>query len=140
MSLECDLLGAFEVHSPEEIRAVLKAGQSPVEPVKGKTPMACLIEMYLRSSRFRDCVRVLLEAGAVIEDPVLQAVLLDDAAALRRLMKHPGIRTERKFDQDCAFTPLKGATALHICAEYNSLRCAAALIKAGANVNARART
>src|SRR5579862_3161429 len=138
MSLEGDLLGAFEVHSPEEIRAVLRAGQSPTQPIKGKTPMACLIEMYLRSSGFRDCVRVMLEAGAVIEDPVLEAVLLDDAVSLRRLMMNPHFKIERKFDLDCTFTPLKGVTALHICAEYNSLKCAAVLIKAGANVNARA--
>jgi ankyrin repeat protein len=138
MSLEGDLLAAFEVHSPEEIRAVLRAGQSPTQPIKGKTPMVCLIEMYLRSSGFRDCVRVMLEAGAVIEDPVLEAALLDDAASLRRLMKNPHFKIERKFDLECTFTPLKGVTALHIAAEYNSLKCAGALIKAGANVNARA--
>ncbi len=138
MSLEGDLLGAFEVHSPETIRTVLRAGQSPIALIKGKTPIGCLIEMYLRSSKFRDCVRVMLEAGAVIEDPVLQAVLLDDVITLRRLMKNPRIKTDRKFDLDCTFTPLKGASALHVCAEYNSLKCAAALIKAGANLNARA--
>ena len=138
MSLEADLLAAFEGHSPEGIRSALDAGQSAVEPIKGKTPMVCLIEMYLRSPQFGDCVRVMLAAGAVVEDPVLQTVLLDDVAGLRRLMKAPGFRTERKFDLECTFTPLKGATALHICAEYNSVRCAAALIKGGANVNARA--
>jgi hypothetical protein len=138
MSLEGDLLAAFEVHSPEEIRAVLQAGQSPTQPIKGKTPMECLIEMYLRSSGFRDCVQVMLEAGAVIEDPVLKAVLLDDAVSLRRLMKTPRFKTERKFNLDCTFTPLNGATALHLCAEYNSLKCASVLIKAGANINARA--
>ena len=140
MSLEGDLLGAFEVHSPESIREVLKAGQSPIEPIKGKTPMECLIEMYLRSSKFRDCVRVMLEAGAVIEDSVLQSLLLDDVITLRQLMKTPSFKLERKFDLDCTFTPLNGVTALHICAEYNSVKCAAALIKAGANVNARAGT
>ena len=138
MSLEADLLAAFEGHSPEAIRAALAAGTSPVAPVKGQTPMICLIEMYLRSPKFAACVRVMLEAGAQIDDPVLQAVLLDDAPALRRLMKASGFRTERKFDLACTFTPLKGVTALHICAEYNSVRCAAALIKAGAKVNARA--
>ena len=39
---------------------------------------------------------------------------------------------------ESTFTSLKGVTSLHICAEYNSVRCAAVLIKAGANVNARA--
>ena len=138
MSLEADLLGAFECNAPDEIRAALAGGISPTEPIKGKTPMVHLIEMYLRSPKFADCVRAMLEAGAVIEDPVLQAVLLDDVAPLKRLMKAPGFRIERRFDMECTFTPLKGATALHICAEYNSVRCAAALIKAGANVNAKA--
>ena len=138
MPLEDDLLGAFEMHSPEKIRAALDAGQSPIALIKGKTPMMCLIEMYLRSPKFAPCVQVMLEAGATIEDPVLQAVLLDDAAALRGLMKRPGFKSGRKFDLECTFTPLKGSTALHICAEYNSVRCAAALIKAGADVNARA--
>ena len=98
----------LEVHCPKEIRAVLKAGQSPIEPIKGKTPINCLIEMYLRSPKFRDCVRVMLDAGAVIEDPVSQAVLLDDAIMLRRLMKKPGFKTERKFNLDCTFHPVKG--------------------------------
>lgn len=135
---EADLLGAFECHHPEEIRAVLATGFSPVTPIKGKSPMTHLVEMYLRSPKFSECIQVMLKAGASIGDPVLQAVLLDDAVALRRIMKEPGFRTERRFDLECAFTPLKGATALHLCAEYNSVRCAAALIKAGANVNARA--
>jgi hypothetical protein len=138
MSLEGDLLGAFEIHSPDEIRAVLKAGLSPIKPINGKLPVDCLIEMYLRSPRFRDSLVVMLEAGARIEDAVLKAILLDDAVTLRQLMKRRGFNTERKFDLNCTFTPLRGVTALHICAEYNSLKCAAALIKAGANVNARA--
>lgn len=140
MSLEGDLLGAFEVHSPDKIREVLRAGQSPIEPIKGKTPIDRLIEMYLRSPRFRDCLRVMLEAGAIIEDPVLKAILLDDVVTLRHLMKKRGFKTEKKFDLDCTFTPLKGVTALHICAEYNSLKCAAVLVKAGANLNALAAT
>ena len=137
-SLEAEILGAFECHQPDEIREVLAAGLSPVAPLKGKSPIMHLIEMYLRSPKFANCLRVMLDAGATIEDPVLLALLLDDAAALRRLMKAPRFRTERRFNLECTFTPLKGVTALHICAEYNSVRCASALIKAGANVNARA--
>lgn len=68
----------------------------------------CLIEMYLRSSQFRDCIRVMLEAGAVIADPVLQAVLLDDVKMLRKLMKEPRFITDGRYDLDCTFTPSDG--------------------------------
>lgn len=138
MSLEADLLGAFESHDAVEIRAVLNAGQSPTDLIQGKTPIAHLIEMYLRSANFAACLQVMLDAGATIDDPVLEALLKDDVNALRRLMKAPGFRLERKFHLDCTFTLLQGVTALHICAEYNSLKCAKALLAAGANVNARA--
>ncbi|MFO0937651.1 MAG: hypothetical protein U0798_14185 [Gemmataceae bacterium] len=138
MSLENDLLGAFECHEPDEIRTVLKAGIDPNQPIKGKQPIDCLIEMYLRSERFADCLRVMLDAGATIDDPVLKSILLDDDQSLRRLMKSPGFKQEQKFNLPSTFTPLTGVTALHICAEYNSIRCARLLINAGANVNGRA--
>jgi hypothetical protein len=36
MSLEADYLGAFEEHSPDDIRAALAAGASPTALIKGK--------------------------------------------------------------------------------------------------------
>src|SRR5258708_29726918 len=138
MSLESDYLGAFETHSPNEIRAAFDAGASPVEPIKGKRPIDILIEMYTRSPRFAECLRVILDAGATIEDPLLEAVLLDDDAALRCIVKNSRLNLERKLHVQCAYTSCKGVTALHVCAEFNSVRCAAALIEAGADINARA--
>ena len=82
MSLESDLLEAFELHSPAGIRKVLTAGASPVDLIKGKRPIDILIEMYTRSSKFAECLRVMLEAGATVGDPLLKAVLLDDDAGL----------------------------------------------------------
>ena len=84
MSGEADLLGNFEEHSPEGIRQLLAAGISPTEPIQGKRPIDCLIETYLRSPRFAECVQILLDAGASIPDPVLEAILLDDDIRLRR--------------------------------------------------------
>ena len=133
MSLESDYLGAFEVHSPTEIRAALTAGASPVALVKGKRPIDILIEMYTRSPAFADCLRVMLDAGATVGDPLLEAVLLDDDVALRRAGDF-----DRKLSPLCAYTSCKGVSALHICAEFNSVRCAAALLAAGVDVNARA--
>ena len=68
MATEADLLGEFEEHSPDGIRAVLAAGVSPTEPINGKRPIDALIEMYLRSSRFPECLQVMLDAGAEVGD------------------------------------------------------------------------
>lgn len=136
MSTESDLLEAFECHSAQEIRRSLAAGISPVEPIKGKRPIDILIEMYTRSANFAECLLVMLDAGAVIDDPILAAVLLDDEAALRRAL-NPSV-LERKLTLLCAYTSCEGVSPLHVCAEFNSVRCAAVLLSAGADVNARA--
>jgi ankyrin repeat protein len=138
MSLESFLLGAFETHSPDEIREALKAGASPIEAIKGKRPIDCLIEAYFRSPRFADCLRVMIDAGADVGDPLLEAVLLDDDAALRSIVNASPPELQRKVSPLCAYTSCRGVSALHICAEFNSLRCARVLIDVGADVNARA--
>jgi ankyrin repeat protein len=79
-----------------------------------------------------------VDAGASIGDPLLQAVLMDDDEGLRRLLKSSSGDIERKMSPLCAFTSCRGVSALHICAEFNSLRCARILLDAGADVNARA--
>jgi ankyrin repeat protein len=135
MPTGADLLGEFEEHSPAGIRALLAAGVSPTEPIDGKRPIDALIEMYLRSIRFAECLQIMLDAGATLGDPLLQALLLDDDAALRGLS---GENLGRKMNPLCAFTSCRGVTALHICAEFNSTRCAHVLLEAGADVNARA--
>ncbi|MGI8989758.1 MAG: ankyrin repeat domain-containing protein [Bryobacteraceae bacterium] len=138
MSLEAGLLGAFEEHSPDGIRESLAAGVSPTEPIKGTRPIDSLIEMYLRSPRFAECLQVMLDAGATIGDPLLQAILLDDEAGLRGLLARSSESLKKKLSLLCAFTSCRGVSALHICAEFNSIRCARVLLENGADVNARA--
>jgi hypothetical protein len=133
-----DLLGEFEVHSPDGIRKLLGAGVSPTDPIGGKRPIDCLIEMYLRSPRFAECLQVMLDAGATVGDPLLEAVLLDDDATLRALLGESHDALRRKLSPLCAFTSCRGVSALHICAEFNSTRCFRVLLEAGADVNARA--
>ncbi len=141
MSLEADYLGAFEEHSPEGIRAALAAGASPTTPIKGNSPVDSLIEGYLRSPRFAMCLQVLIDAGATIGDPVLKALLFDDALSLRQLLEARGREAwERRLRVPCAFTSCEGVTPLHICAEFNAIRCARVLVDAGADVNAQADT
>ncbi|MBA2707693.1 MAG: ankyrin repeat domain-containing protein [Gemmatimonadaceae bacterium] len=138
MSLESEYLEAFEVHSPEGIRAALASGASPTQLIKSKRPVDCLIEGYLRSDRFSDCLRVLLDAGATLDDSMLEALLLDDASALRRLIGRGGPNLDVKLRVPCAFTACDGVTPLHICAEFNRVHCARVLLDAGAAVDARA--
>lgn len=138
MPTGADLLGEFEGHSPTGIRELLAAGVSPTEPIQGKRPIDALIEMYLRSSRFAECLRIMLDAGATLDDPLLEALLLDDDAALRGRLSDTRDDLRRRFSPLCAFTSCRGVTALHICAEFNSTRCARVLLEAGADVNARA--
>lgn len=138
MSTESDLLEAFELHSAGKIRAALAAGASPVDPIQGKRPIDILIEMYTRSGQFADCLRVMLDAGAAIDDRLLQVLLLDDDSALRGILKTSSAELHRKLSPLCAYTSCKGVSALHICAEFNSVRCARLLIEEGADIDARA--
>jgi hypothetical protein len=133
-----DLLEGFELHSPEKIRAAIAAGADVKAPIHGKRPIEWLMEMYLRSGRFVECVRVMLEVGATLDDSMLEAILLDDDMQLRKLLQQVPHSRRRKFHLECAYTPLHGVSPLHVCAEYNSVKCARALLEAGADVNARA--
>ncbi|MEI9973718.1 MAG: ankyrin repeat domain-containing protein [Ignavibacteriota bacterium] len=80
----------------------------------------------------------MLDAGADVGDPLLQAVLLDDVGGLRELLSPSRENLHRKLNPLCAFTSCRGVSALHLCAEFNSTHCARALLTAGADVNARA--
>jgi ankyrin repeat protein len=80
-----------------------------------------------------------LAAGATL-DPLTQALLLDDDKECRRLMSSPGQSVDRKLHLPCAFTSCEGVTPLHVCAEFNCVRCARVLLGLGANMNARADT
>jgi len=138
MSVAPDLVGWFEYHDPDQIRAALNAGASATAPINGKRPIDLLIEMYTRSPKFADCLRVMLDAGATVGDPLLEAILLDDRPQLMTLIAADPRIVDRRFSLECAYTSLRGVSALHICAEYNSIRCARALLEAGVDVNVRA--
>lgn len=133
-----DLLVAFELHSVERIREALDAGADPRAPIRGKPPIDWLIEMYTRSDRFPACLRLLLERGAELGDPVLAPVLLDDPEAIEKAIDDDPSLLSQRSDLVSAFTPLLGATLLHVAAEYGHLRAARVLLERGAEVDARA--
>ncbi len=78
----------------------------------------------------------MVAAGAHVADPLLEALLLDDVPALRIQLAHDSGVLSRMLSLSSAFTCCRGVTALHICAEFNSLGCGKFLIEAGADVNA----
>ena len=132
------LLIAFESHSVEGVKAVLDAGFDIQDAVDGKAPLDYLIEMYFRSDAFVDCLRLLLDHGARLEDRLVRAVLLNDVTELDTTVADNSGALNHRTSLNCAFTPLSGATLLHIAAEYGHLKVARRLIELGADVNARA--
>jgi ankyrin repeat protein len=135
-----DFVTACELHSVERIRAALDAGLDPRAPVRGKSPVTWLTEMYSRSDAFPACLRLLLERGAVLDDPTTAPVLTDDADALAAAIRAtPSLLTHRTT-MVSAFTPLVGASLLHVAAEYGNANAARVLVEMGADVNATAAT
>lgn len=140
MSAKDDLLVGFELHAEDNIRAALSAGVDVHRPIDGKLPIEILIEMYTRSPRFAGCLRVLLDAGASLNDPALEAVLLDDAAQLRAALDGDSEGLHRRRSVRSAYTSLEDASLLHVAAEYNSLDCARFLLASGVDADVRAGT
>jgi len=69
----------------------------------------------------------------------MKAVLLDDEMAMERPIKTSGTDLlRRRVHLRAAFTSCQGVTLLHLCAEFNSSRCARVLLDAGADLNAPA--
>jgi len=137
-TLELELIYAFDVHSIDEVRAVLDAGLDPRIPIEGKTPINRLTEAYLRSDRFPDCLRLLLDRGAVLDDPVILPVLLNDADGLAAAIGADPSLLKHRTTMISSFTPLLGATLLHVAAEYGHWNAARVLVEMGADVNATA--
>lgn len=138
MTATDELLGAFELHDADRIRAAIAAGADPVAHIRGKAPVLWLIEMYTRSSRFTDCLKVMLDSGATLNDPLLESILLDEGDRLREILNASPRDVERVFSLACAYTSLQQVSALHVCAEYNRTHCARVLLDAGADVDVRA--
>jgi ankyrin repeat protein len=133
-----DIVVACELHSVDQIRVVLDAGLDPRAPVRGKSPVTWLTEMYSRGDNFAKCLRLLLDRGAVLDDPLVAPVLLNDAEALRAAIQADPSLLDHRTTMVSAFTPLVGASLLHVAAEYGNANAARVLIEMGADVNAAA--
>ena len=102
----------------------------------------------MRSIHFSACIEILLNAGGKTryDDPAVLAVLrgrVDELAAL--LAADPTLAHRRFPNLDIGATgmrrlTLKGATLLHVAAEFGNVEIAALLLDRGADINARATT
>ncbi len=132
------IVNDIEIHSADGIRECFQHGVDPNDHFRDEPLIYELTSEYLRSSRFKDCVKAFIEFGLVFDDKVLLSVLLDDAPTLRQLLTTDAKAANKRYTLRCAFTPLHEATLLHICAEFNHVACADVLVQNGAEVNAKA--
>lgn len=128
----------FELHSVDGIRQCFENGVNPNEIVNNKPLIYELINMYTRGPLFKNCIQAFVDHGLNFEDRILLSVLLDDAFLLDTQLTANKSAITKKYTFHCTFTPLYEVTLLHICAEYNHLRCAEILVKHGADINEKA--
>lgn len=136
--LSNEFLVACELHSLSRLRAVIDLGLDVRAPIKGRSPVNTLLEMYYRSDQFPACLALLLAAGGELDDPRLAPVLLNDAEKLRAALAADPALVQHRTTMRCAFTPLVDVTPLHVAAEYGHVAAAEVLLARGADVNARA--
>ncbi len=132
------LLSAFDGHNVDGVRNALASGANASSPIKGKLPVYWLLEEYTRSDKVKECLRLLFANGAVLDDPRLVPVLLDDAVAINEVTQNNDAYVRHRTTLVSAFTSLVDVSLLHVAAEYGHLAAAEALIEAGADVDAKA--
>jgi hypothetical protein len=137
-TIDDDVLLACETHNPARLQALLERGLDASTTLQGLPLVVHLIEMYLRSDRFVPCLRLLLDHGAALPDPLLAPVLLDDPVAIRSAAQADPAWLKHRASMRSTFTPLDGATLLHVAAEYGHLAAVDTLLELGVDVDAPA--
>ncbi len=132
------IIGDFEIHAADGIKECFENGVDPNQIYKGKPLIYEMINMYLRSPKFKSCIKTFVDFGLKFADEVLLAVLLDDATLLDRFVTNDKKLIFKKYSLDCTFTPLYETSLLHICAEYNHLSCAKIVVQHGTDINIKA--
>lgn len=134
------LLEAFDGHVIEDVRAALNAGADARSPVDGRSPVIWLLSSYWRSDRLPECLRLLWSHGAERFGSPLDAVLLNDADAVRKAVTADRAVLSLRVTLPSAFVSLTDVTLLHVAAEFGHREAAKALLDAGADPNAAAGT
>jgi ankyrin repeat protein len=145
------LFAPCETVEPVPIRWLLEHGANPnCARVGRKYPVNALdyvIGTYSRSEQLVECIDVLVEAGAVgkLDNPAVLAVLRNRLDELREMLEVEPELVRWQFD-DLEFggtagrtLTLRGATLLHVAAEYGNVEAVKLLLDRGADVDVRAK-
>jgi ankyrin repeat protein len=140
------LWAACETQDQGSLRWLLDHGADPQSPGAAGTALDYLLGGYLRSPRMRECIRALVAAGGTTkyDMPGVMATIMDQPDQLRDELGRDPSLVHRLFpDLDIGSTGarrlvLRGATLLHVAAEFGSLDAARLLLESGAAVDAPA--
>ncbi len=142
------LLVPCESVDPVAMRWLLEHGADPncSKAERRGTALDYLIGTYTRSPELATCIDVLVSAGGVTryDLPGVLDLLRGRVDRLaEQLDANPDLVNRRFPELDCGSSGgrrllLKGATLLHVAAEYGSIESAKLLITRGASVNAQA--
>jgi len=144
------IFGACEAVDAASLKWLLEHGANPNCDRPGRkysgTALDQVIASYWRTPELGKCIDILLEAGGVTkyEVPSVLELLrgrLDHLA--KRLDADPGLVHRRFPELDFGATgtrrlTLRGATLLHVAAEYCNVEASMLLLERGADANARA--
>jgi ankyrin repeat protein len=143
------LFAPCENLEPEPLRWLLNHGADPnrSNPKSPGTALDYLIQTYPRDpKRLSACIEILLAAGAHTryDVPGVLPILRGRTPELAAVLDADPTLLRRRFPQlDCGESggrrlTLRGATLLHVAAEYGFFDAARLLLDRGADVNARA--
>jgi ankyrin repeat protein len=142
------LFAPCESVNPVSLKWLLEHGADPNRGNRqwANTALDYVIGSYARTSRLPACIDLLLDAGGKTkyDAPGVLELLRGRLDLLtERLDADPELAHRRFPDLDCGQTgarllTLRGATLLHVAAEYGDLEAARLLLDRGAQVDARA--
>jgi ankyrin repeat protein len=139
-----------ETVEPISLKWLLDHGANPDPARQGQhrsdTALDYVIGTYSRSSQLSECIDILLRAGGTTRWnlPPLLDLLRNRLDSLAMQLETDSGLLHRRFDElDFGTTgarrlTLRGATLLHVAAEYGNVEAVMMLLDRGADVNARA--
>lgn len=128
LELQKEFFLAIELHDPYKIDNLFKKGLDPHSIIDGKSLIEHLIWMYTRSERFTECVDIMRTNGVSFPDQMLAYLLVDDPFGFSNFLKKNPDGLSVKYTFSSAYTPLEEAGLLHLCSEFNLIRCMRVLL------------